>query len=395
MTDGIVRLSGEDFEAAMDFLNSVFGEHAPHDFEGLLPSIYRRTDEHMACNYAVRRDGAIKAVVGMFPINWQVAEVTLRVAGIGGVSTHPECRGQGLMQRLMKHCVTAMTQQGYHLSWLGGQRQRYLYFGYEKCGTSLYFTMNRSNIRHGFDDEPGVRFLRIGKEEEAWTKSTSAERGGLLRRAKELHDDQAMHCERPLKDFHRFCASWRHQLWAAENEAGEMVGYLVADKEGTFVPELMARSPDEALRMVRAWITEGGKEGVSLDMSPVNNVSRDLARYCEQTSVRPSGNWQVLRWAEVVDALMKVQQQSKAGLVEGKVVVGIEGYGAIALIVTDGEARCARTEEEPQVSCDPATCMRLLFGPLAPSQVIDLPQPAAMLESWCPLPLYWARQDGV
>ena len=64
-------------------------------------------------------------------------------------------------------------------------------------------------------------------------------------------------------------------------------------------------------------------------------------------------------------------------------------------VVTDGEARCARTEEEPQVSCDPATCMRLLFGPLAPSQVIDLPQPAAMLESWCPLPLYWARQDGV
>ena len=189
--------------------------------------------------------------------------------------------------------------------------------------------------------------MRIGKEEEARTKSISAERGGLLRRAKELHDDQAMHCERPLKDFHRFCASWRHQLWAAENEAGEMVGYLVADKEGTFVPELMARSPDEALRMVRAWITEGGKEGVSLDMSPVNNVSRDLARYCEQTSVRPSGNWQVLRWAEVVDALMKVQQQSKAGLVEGKVVVGIEGYGAIALVVTDGEAvifTCQRFE---------------------------------------------------
>ena len=84
MTDRIVQLSGEDFEAAMDFLNSVFGAHAPHDFEGLLPSIYRRTDEHLACNYAVRRDGALKAVVGMFPINWQVAEVTLRVAGIGG-----------------------------------------------------------------------------------------------------------------------------------------------------------------------------------------------------------------------------------------------------------------------------------------------------------------------
>lgn len=383
MTEQIVRLSGEDFEAAMDFLNSVFGEHAPHDFERLLPSIYRRTDEHMACNFAVKTDGVIKAVVGMFPISWQVADATLRVAGIGGVSTHPESRGQGLMQSLMRHCVTTMGKQGYHLSWLGGQRQRYLYFGYEKCGTSLYFTMNRSNVRHCFHDQPGMRFRAIGAEEER-----------LLRRAKELHDDQAMHCERPLEDFHRFCASWRHQLWAAENEAGEMVGYLVADNEGTYVPELMARSTDEALRMVRAWIVERGNEGVSMETNPANGFSRDLARYCEQMSVRPSGNWQVLRWAEVVDALLKVQRLSR-GMVDGKVVVGIEGYGAIALVVSEGEARCTKTEEEPQVSGDSATCMRLLFGPLAPSQVIELSGPAAMLESWCPLPLYWARQDGV
>ena len=383
MTEQIVRLSGSDFDEGMDFLNRVFGEHAPHDFESLLPSIYRRTDEHMACNYAIRRNGAIVAVVGMFPINWQLADATLRVAGIGGVSTDPECRGQGLMQGLMGHCVTTMREQGYHLSWLGGQRQRYLYFGYEKCGTSLYFTMNRSNIRHCFSDEPSVRFRIIGEEE------------GLLRRAKELHDEQAMHCERPLQDFHRLCASWRHQAWAAENEAGEMVGYLVADKEGTYITELMARSTDEALRMVRAWIAEGGKEGVSLDMSPVHSVGGELARYCEQTSVRSTGNWQVLRWAEVVDALMKVQGLSRAGLVDGKVVVGVEGYGSMALVVTDGEARCVKTEEEPQVSADPATCMRLLFGPLAPSQVMPLSRPAATLESWCPLPLYWARPDGV
>ena len=131
-----------------------------------------------------------------------------------------------------------------------------------------------------------------------------------------------------------------------------------------------------------------------MEISPTHGLSRDLARYCEQTSVRASGNWQVLRWAEVVDALMKVQRLSR-GMVDGKVVVGIEDYGAIALVVTEGEVRCARTEEEPQVSCDPATCMRLLFGPLAPSQVIPLAREAAMLESWCPLPLYWPRQDGV
>ncbi len=46
---------------------------------------------------------------------------------------------------------------------------------------------------------------------------------------------------------------------------------------------------------------------------------------------------------------------------------------------------------------DPAreTALRLLCGPLPPSRVMPLPPRAAPLESWCPLPLIWARQDSV
>ena len=386
MREEIVRLSAAEFEEAMDFLNFVFGEHAPHDFERLLPSIYRRTDEHMANNYAIRRDGAIKAIVGMFPITWRVGDTTLRVAGIGGVSTHPECRGEGLMQRLMQHCVGLMREGRFHLSWLGGQRQRYLHFGYEKCGHALHFTVNGSNIRHCFDDDAGVRFRPVGEDD-----------GDLLRQAKAVHDHQVMHCERPLEDFRRFCVNWHHEPWAAADEDGEFAGYLVADGEGARVSELVAVSSAAALRMVRAWVVERDGKGVSIDVNPLNvGPARDLAEICEQTTIHASGNWQVFEWVEVVDALMKVQRLSRQ-MPEGSIAVEIEGYGKIRLQVKAGEASCkeAGEREKPHVHCDAATAMRLLFGPLAPSQVAALSKEATGLDAWCPLPLFWARQDGV
>jgi hypothetical protein len=66
------------------------------------------------------------------------------------------------------------------------------------------------------------------------------------------------------------------------------------------------------------------------------------------------------------------------------------------LLEVDGEhICCARTDAEPALSADPATAMRLLLGPLPPSAVLALPADAALLEQWCPLPLFWGRQDGV
>ena len=98
MSDEVIQLRGTDFDECMDFLNEVFSEHAPHDFAGMLPSIYQPTDEQMACNYAIRVDGKLAAVVGLFPAQWQVGDQVLKVGGIGGVSTHKRVRGAGYMK---------------------------------------------------------------------------------------------------------------------------------------------------------------------------------------------------------------------------------------------------------------------------------------------------------
>ena len=368
----------------MDFLNLVFGTHRPHDFENLLPAIYRPTEPLMACNYAVREHGKIRGIVGLFPMHWKVGDTTFKVGGIGGVSTHPKSRGAGYMKALMNRCVAVMREEGYHLSYLGGQRQRYQYFGYERCGQVCSFSLNKNNLRHRFADDPTIGFEPLEKAD-----------GERLTRARQLHDAQHAHCLRAPDDFYHHLRNWYSQPHAALDSSGRMVGYLVANEKGDSVSELAAESEATALRMLRAWVAERSGWEVSIGLPSWRaGLANMLGACCENYSVRPGGNWQIFDWAGVVGALLQARRLG-GPLSPGAVVIDIEGYGGLALRVAEDSTACSSTSAPADLRCDPFTAMRLLFGPLPASQMLALPASAAVLEQWCPLPLSWPHQDGV
>ena len=80
---------------------------------------------------------------------------------------------------------------------------------------------------------------------------------------------------------------------------------------------------------------------------------------------------------------------------EGVVSVSIEDYGVLEIEVNDNEADCHLVSGTAAIECDSLLAHRLLFGPLKPSEVIELPAAARLLDAWCPLPLYWPTQDRV
>ena len=93
----------------------------------------------------------------MVPRSWMVGGVELKCAGVGGVCSHPVlARGAGYVQQLMDHIIARMKAEGYHLSVLGGIRQRYAYYGYEKCGVATSYAINRSNVRRYFAESASV-----------------------------------------------------------------------------------------------------------------------------------------------------------------------------------------------------------------------------------------------
>lgn len=377
----VVQLSGADFDEAIAFLDGVFGEHRPHDFATLLPSIYQPSDELMSCNHALRVDGRIRAIVGLFPIDWQVGGRLLKVGGIGGVSTHPGDRGKGYMGVLMRHCVERMKAEGFHLSWLGGQRQRYGYFGYEKCGQTVSVDLGPANLRHACPAPAELRF-----------EALEPGHSGRLEQAWRMHQAQRVHCRRRKPWFHRYLRAWYNRPHAALDASGEMAGYLVATPDGGQVVELVGRDEETALAMAPAWVQARHAGSVRFSLPPEQRgLVRRLAAVGESVSVASSGNWQVFDWAATVEALMGVCDS----LPEGEADVGIEGYGTLRMRVRDGRPECRREDASDGDNWDPATAMRALFGPLAADLVTAVPPALGALQGWCPLPLGWLRPDGV
>ena len=384
MSVEVEQLSASDWEEGLSFLNGVFGEHGAHDLANLLPSIYQPTDESMANNHAVRENGSIRAVVGLFPLDWQVGDSVLKVGGIGGVSTHSSARGKGYMKVLMTHCVEKMKAEGYHLSWLGGQRQRYGYFGYEKCGQQLSVSLGGANVRHVFGERDALRFEPLEDDDT-----------GRLELARQLHDGQLVHNRRGADVFQRFLVSWYHRPYAALDADGNMVGYLVTDKEGGNVTELVATDETVAVDVARSWVQSRSEGGARFDIPPTRfELLQRLSAIGEGANVGSSGNWQIYDWAATVEVLMCVRATS-GGLADGEVIIGIDGYGSLNIRVADARVTCEKVDAPPAVSWDAFTAMRVLFGPLPPSAVTDVPAEATALLAWCPLPLGWPRQDGV
>ena len=119
----------------------------------LLPALYHPEDEAMRCNFAARVDGRLAAVVGCFPIAWQVGVTVLKIGDIGGVAGAHNHRRTGLMRDLLRSVKETMIAEGCQLSFLGGQRQRYRYCGWEVCGQDLRLLLTPANLRHAFGDQ--------------------------------------------------------------------------------------------------------------------------------------------------------------------------------------------------------------------------------------------------
>ena len=377
----VIQLTLDDYEEAIDLINYVFSQtYGPHDFEKMLPKLYRPEPELVRCHYGVRTNGALVALAGSYPLTWQVGDRTLRVAGIGAVTTHPRHRGRGLMRAVVGHCVAEAQAVGCHLSWLDGLGHRYRHFGYERAGAEITFRLTARDFAAAAVEGAGIRFRRL------------QEGDALLAEAARLHAGQRVHWRRPTAEFPRICASWGSSLHAAL-DGDEPAAYLVAARDRNSVTELVAVDAATAVRVAAAWQAERSAPHVSVAVSPWQRaVARLLGALADSTRVQCCGNWQVFDWPAVLGALLAERARSEP-LPAGEALVEIDGAGRLRLWVGGAEAGCEFTTAEPQIRLTAAEALRALGGPLPGSFPAPGGVARATLGSWCPLTFHIPTAD--
>jgi len=388
MTDNIEHLTAADFDQCITFLTYAFGDSMR--FDQVLPAIYRPTDQAMHWNLAIRREGNLAAIVGVFPITWQVGDHTLKMAGIGGVCVDPKLRGQGLMNKLMDRALEWIREQDYQLSYLGGQRQRYRYWGWETCGRSIGLELSPRNTKHEpvSPTAPIITFKPLENEADA-----------LL----DMYNTKPVRCIRPQQLFTNYLGYRGIQPQVAINEQGDPVGYAVVDADQKDILEMGYAHVDTGLQIFRQLVEQHQAEmRLRLDGPTDLAFVHAMERIVEVTTLSHACNWQIFDWPNVVHALLEYQAKT-ISLPEGSIVLAIEGADQpFRLTVSGSTGSCQPTNDPPpdppdppDLTLDASTMMRLLFGPTPPHMVMPLSGKTEILKSWCPLPLGIPRLDWV
>ncbi len=377
----IIRLSRKDYSEAIDFINMVFSmNYYPCNFPEMLPVLYKPTEEHMKCHYVIKEEGKIKALVGIYPAEIVINKNIFRMARIGAVSTHPNSQGKNMMKTLMEFATKKIKQDGYSIAYLEGLRNRYLYFGYEKCGYKMVFKLNKSNIKHSeFPQRDLTLEKQIKEDYEVMVKLNN------------LYKKQSIYFKRKNKDFFDICRSWNNNLYVAR-EKDKVVGYLVADNKREKIAELVAMDNEYKLAMLNEFFKESS---VKIDVSSADyKFIRQLGNYTEEANIQDSHNWQIFDWKNIIKDLLEIKQKS-CRLISGESIFTIKGIGGFRISVTAKKVMCESIDTCSNNEFSSSEFLRIAFGPLPPSLIIDLPEELKIFENWFPLPLCIGLQDGV
>ena len=397
MTTTFERAGMDDFEELVDLANYVFSHNGGRvDFPSLLPKLYNPTYRTASHHVVAKEDGKIRAMVGAFPIPVSVAGESLLACGIGTVCVHPYRRSSGYMKTLMGMAHQDMIASGADFGCLGGQRQRYQYFGYDKCGQLVHFEVNRSNVRHVYGAGPtaGCTFRLLAAEDPA------------LADCMRLFAERPAHAERVPERFFDIMRSWDSQAWLV-NQGSDVFGYLIASKSGEKIHELVLRDPAMSAVAAAEWVLHRGVEKVEVILPPFDQAGiRALSQLAESMRVEAADNMAVFRFDTTVNAFFKLKASYDA-LPDGELVILVDGHPAFRMSATAGVVKAEQTEEPAHMLLSYADALSVLFSPLGgicTTGFEDLIKagPAgfgtrerALLRAWLPLPLFFDEADNV
>ena len=362
-----------DKDEIVDFINYVFSQaKRPHDFKTLVPKSYADDAIDLgAVHYMAKENGKIKAVVAMRIIDVNVSGKILKYGLIGNVSVHPYSRGSGYMKKLMQMAIDDAKERGIHIMLLGGQRQRYGYFGFENVGQAMSFMISEDNIRHCFSD--------LDTSCITFKPMTDAE----VSEAKALYEKSEVHTIRSREEFLNIMHTWNRECNVILKN-GEFAGYIY----GEFAEIKLVDESDFPL-VLKAVFEKEKLDKVTIKTSLYEKQRSDfLDSICEESSIVQVEMINVLDWEKVLDAFLNLRAKT-VDLVPGEVFADIDG--SVYCIRVMGKTAEVKKCEDVSGHTEKMThgkAERIFFS-LKSFVYAD-----TLFKNWLPLPLVIDSPDG-
>ena len=370
--------TAQDLPKVIDFIDLVFSQSArPHDFAKLIPKVYGDGHDYSHIHAIALEDGDIRGAVAVLPYDMTIAGHTLRVGYLGSVSVHRLSRGAGHMKKLMQMQIEKAKADGLDLLVLGGQRQRYGYFGFYPAGGSFSYTIGHANVRHalGNVDASCITFEKLLQDEGS-------------EYAYALYQQQPVCGARSKEHFAEIACSFNAQGWLVKQN-GQNAGYLIADTDCKAITEIVLENDALVPAVLKAWMAAYSIRYLEVVAAPYNKaLNRTLSAFCEGYSIGQDGYVLVLNHANVIRSWMALKS-SVTPLSEGVLTLSINGE-ALEIKVENGAVSVEKPSNEADLCLTEEQAASLLYSFnrfYAPEYSCAIPA------DWFPLPLNIMRAD--
>lgn len=365
-----------DYPDLLDFGNYVF----KIDFKELLPKLYDNRPHLAPYHFITKEDDRIKAMVGAFPLDLNVANTSLKGFGIGTVSVHPYSRGKGYMKQLMKNALDFMIDEQADFAVLSGQRQRYEYFGFTPTGCHMCFNIDKVNLIHkGFTH---IEEFTL----QPFTQISSTD----LAKIHGWHHHKTLHSTRPLQDFIDICKSWEATPYAVYIK-GDLKGYFILC--GTSILDFYLEDINLLGHALYFLMHECNKTVLEMTAGlHMPQVLSLLLSFAENYRLTTSTHLQIFNYQKFIQSFLELKA-SYDTLIEGTLTIEIQNYTTLSIEVTD-KIDVRPTTQTPDISLSHLEATHFLCDPIRfipPT----LTHKAALIHSWFPLPFSFCQVDNM
>jgi predicted N-acetyltransferase YhbS len=182
-----ITVREDEYEDLIGFLEESFG-HPKGFYQQFLPVRWARERMDFENSFIIR-NCRIASHVRVYPMQLVSYGREITIGGIGSVATHPDFRGQGHMRTLMTHTSDVMRSRGYPFAVLWGNRQRYLHFGYEKCGCESAYHITPRSVG---SKDAGINIIKYNGEQDLLDAVASIHGAEIqsIARTREDHKDK-------------------------------------------------------------------------------------------------------------------------------------------------------------------------------------------------------------
>ena len=372
----IKRLKKENYDELISLLNLVFSKKNKciMDFERELPNMCLRDDAHTRKHIGLFINDKLVSVVGVYPLPTKVLDKEINFCTVGNVATHPDYEGCGYMNILLNRAMEIVKEEKYDICRLGGDRARYLRFGFELCGGNYSYYITPKNTKKSLLGGYGqnTRAVEIFLNDE---KS--------LTFAREVYHQNKVSVLRNDNDvMYRVMTAWKNTPYLVTKN-DEPIGYFALASDKKEVSEAYAINKESYLDTVVA-ISNYLNDGFSITL-PQHDIDliREINKCAEYMSIQIPSNFNVVSFERVVDAYIKLKA-SYTCLVMGSIAISIKDYGKIKIFANENDCGCVKFDGECDFELSKPDATRFIFG-MHPS--VSVTQPNLFAKANFPLPL--------